>query len=164
VTDPSGSTRRQLTDRQSSPRRNRLANRTEQLTGSSRQLYRIDHYSSQPAATLAVAVGIIGLIAAGAATGFPTWWVTAFTAGTSTVTLVMVFAIQHTAGREQTAVQRKLDELLRAVPGAADGLILLEEASEEQVRGIEEGQRDVLDQSDQSVKTGAGSNTRAGLA
>jgi len=54
--------------------------------------------------------------------------VTTFTTSTSTVTLIMVFAIQHTAGREQTAVQRKLDELLRAVPGAAEGLILLEEA------------------------------------
>lgn len=91
---------------------------------------------------MVVVAVVVGLIALGVATGFPTWWVTTFTTSTSTVTLVMVFAIQHTAGREQTAVQRKLDELLRAVPGAAEGLILLEEATEEAVRGIEEGQRE----------------------
>ena len=136
------------TGRPPSARRNRLANRTEQLPGSSRQLYRIDHYSSQPAATLVVSGCVIGLIALGVATGFPTWWVTTFTTSASAVTLVMVFAIQHTAGREQTAIQRKLDELLRAVPGAAEGLILLEEASEEQVRGIEEGQREVQQSGD----------------
>jgi low affinity Fe/Cu permease len=44
----------------------------------------------------------------------------------SAVTLVMVFALQHTQTREQAALQRKLDELLRALPGADDGLVQLE--------------------------------------
>jgi low affinity Fe/Cu permease len=128
---------------QSPARRNRLASRTEQLPSSSRQLYRIDHYSSQPMATVIIVGALIGLIALGLASGFPTWWVTTFTTSTSAVTLIMVFAIQHTAGREQTAIQRKLDELLRAVPEAAEGLMLLEEASEDAVREIEEDQREV---------------------
>jgi low affinity Fe/Cu permease len=53
----------------------------------------------------------------------------------------MVFVIQHTQSREQAATQRKLDELLRALPGAQTGLIMLEEASEETMQEVEEGQR-----------------------
>ncbi len=55
----------------------------------------------------------------------------------------MVFVIQHTQSREQAATQRKLDELLRALPGAESGLIMLEEASEETMEEVEEGQRDL---------------------
>jgi low affinity Fe/Cu permease len=55
----------------------------------------------------------------------------------------MVFVIQHTQGREQTATQRKLDELLRALPEAQDEFILLEEASEEKLQKVEFDQRDL---------------------
>jgi low affinity Fe/Cu permease len=53
----------------------------------------------------------------------------------------MVFTIQHTQTREQAATQRKLDELLRAMPGAAESLMMLEEAPEAFIRDVEEGQR-----------------------
>lgn len=55
----------------------------------------------------------------------------------------MVFAIQHTQGREQAATQRKLDELMPALPGADDSLMMLEEASREVMLDVEEEQRDV---------------------
>jgi len=61
----------------------------------------------------------------------------------STVTLIMVFAIQHTQAREQAATQRKLDELLRALPGAAESLMMLEEAPDHFIREVEEDQRAV---------------------
>ena len=68
----------------------------------------------------------------------PAWrssgWETGFAVGTSVVTLMMVFVIQHTQGREQAATQRKLDELLRALPEAENGLMMLEEAAEEVLR------------------------------
>jgi low affinity Fe/Cu permease len=127
----------------SSASRRRLAYRTEQLPASSRQIYRIDHYTSQSWATMVALSVVTGLLVAGAVVGFPGWWVTLFSVGTSAVTLIMVFIIQHTASREQAATQRKLDELLRAVPQAADSLMLLEEAPEEVVRGVEEEQRAV---------------------
>ena len=46
----------------------------------------------------------------------------------------MLFVIQHTQGREQAATQRKLDELLRALPEAESGLMMLEEASEDEMQ------------------------------
>jgi low affinity Fe/Cu permease len=74
--------------------------------------------------------------------GFPTGWVVVFETATSGVTLAMVFVIQHTQAREQAATQRKLDELLRVMPGAQTGLMLLEEASEDVMREVEQGQRE----------------------
>jgi low affinity Fe/Cu permease len=109
----------------------------------SRWLYRIDHYSSLPIVAISVGVLLLSAVAIGIATGFPKDWIVAFEAGTSGVTLAMVFVIQHTQSREQAATQRKLDELLRALPGAKTGLMMLEEASEEVMREVEEGQRHV---------------------
>jgi low affinity Fe/Cu permease len=121
----------------------RVAHRTEQRSGGSRLLYRIDHYSSQ--SLVAIVAG--GLLAAafgvGLALGFPTGWVVAFETITSALTLTMVFAIQHTQAHEQAATQRKLDELLRAIPGAQTGLMLLEEASEDKMLEVEQEHREV---------------------
>jgi low affinity Fe/Cu permease len=66
-----------------------------------------------------------------------------FEIGVSALTLIMVFTIQHTQAREQAATQRKLDELLRALPGAAESLMMLEEAPDQFIRDVEEDQRAV---------------------
>ncbi len=125
-------------------RKRRIAHRTEQLSATSSLLYRIEHYSTLPGVALTVIVTMVGLVVAGAALGFPSGWVGAFEVSVSAVTLVMVFAIQHTQGREQTATQRKLDELLRALPGADESLMMLEEAPQQVLRDVEEEQRDNL--------------------
>ena len=49
-------------------------------------------------------------------------------------TLIMVFVIQHTQARAESATQRKLDEILRASPGADNSLITLEEAPDNELR------------------------------
>ena len=69
--------------------------------------------------------------------------VAAFELSASSATLIMVFAIQHTQGREQAATQRKLDELIRAFPGANESLMMLEEAPREFMLDVEDEQRDV---------------------
>jgi low affinity Fe/Cu permease len=124
-------------------RRYRIKPRVEQRSVGSRFLYTIDHYSSLPVAALTVGALIVVAVAIGIASGFPRAWVTAFEASTSAITLAMVFVIQHTQEREQAATQRKLDELLRALPEASTGLMMLEEASEDEMRVVEEGQRDI---------------------
>ena len=45
------------------------------------------------------------------------------------ITLVMVFVLQHTQTSQQLALQRKLDELLRALPGTDERLIQVETES-----------------------------------
>ena len=124
-------------------RRRRITHRTQQLTSASRALYRIEHYSSLAGVALAVSFVFVCLAVTAAGLGFPNHWVAGFEVGASTVTLIMVFTIQHTQTREQAATQRKLDELLRATPGAAESLMMLEEAPEQFIREVEEDQRSV---------------------
>ena len=124
-----------------------IARRTSQLPLVSKVLYRIDHDTSLPVVDLSVVALLVALLAFGAILGFPTGWVDGFTISVSAVTLLMVFTIQHTQGREQAATQRKLDELLRALPGAADSLMMLEEAPQEVILGVEEDQREARSES-----------------
>ena len=89
----------------------------------------------------AFSAGLVVMLIIGAILGFPNSWVVTFEVLVSSVTLLMVFTIQHTQGREQLATQRKLDELLLATPGAAESLMMLEEAPKEFMVRVEEGQR-----------------------
>ncbi len=50
----------------------------------------------------------------------------------------MLFAIQHLQARDQTVVQRKLDELLRASPEADNQVIAVEEASDGELEALTE--------------------------
>jgi low affinity Fe/Cu permease len=119
-----------------------LARRTAQLPATSRLLYRIDHHSSRPSAALVVGGVLLCLLVVGVVLRFPSGWVVGSEVGMSAVTLVMVFAIQHTQGREQAASQRKLDELLRALPGAQERLMMLEEAPDAVLQDVVDDQRD----------------------
>ena len=125
----------------------RITHRTEQLPRASRVLYRVEHYSSLPGVAISIVAALVCLVAVGAGLGFPSGWVAGFEVSASAITLAMVFVIQHTQGREQAATQRKLDELLRALPGAAESLMMLEEAPKEFMLDVEESQRDVRSES-----------------
>ena len=63
-------------------------------------------------------------------TGFPKNWVAGFSTAATSITLVMLFVIQHTQSRQQLATQLKLDELIRASPEADDHLVHIEAAHE----------------------------------
>ena len=83
-----------------------------------------------------VACIVVGWVIVGIWTGFPRWWETVLYSTAASVTVVMVFAIQHTQHREQMVTQRKLDELLRALPQADDQLIAAEEASDDELDAL----------------------------
>jgi low affinity Fe/Cu permease len=57
---------------------------------------------------------------------------------TNIVSMLMVFVIQNTQNRESCALQLKIDELLRAVRGAQNTFINLEELSEEDLCDLKE--------------------------
>jgi len=63
--------------------------------------------------------------------GFSNTWQLVINTGTTIITFLMVFLIQNTQTRDGTAVQLKLDELIRAIEGAHNGLLDLEELSDE---------------------------------
>ena len=57
---------------------------------------------------------------------------------TNIVSMLMVFLIQNTQNRESVAQQLKLDELLRAVRGAQNTFINIEDLTEQELKPIKE--------------------------
>jgi low affinity Fe/Cu permease len=146
------------------PRRH-ISRRTAQLPLVSKVLYRIDHYSSMPVVAISGVTLLVVFLVVGGLLGFPNQWVVGFEVTVAALTLMMVFTIQHTQSREQAATQRKLDELLRAVPGAAASLMMLEEAPKETILEVEDEQREVRSDSietDQDESTGNVGTPEAG--
>ncbi|GAA1236076.1 hypothetical protein GCM10009657_09620 [Oryzihumus leptocrescens] len=73
---------------------------------------------------------------------FPTRLEAVFQTMVAAFTLAMVFVIQHTQAREQAATQRKLDEILRALPLADKSMITLESASDGELAAAARAHRD----------------------
>jgi len=63
-------------------------------------------------------------------------WQLAINTSTTIVTFLMVFLIQSTQNRDAKAVHLKLDELIRAVSGARNDLLDLEEMPEDQLEDL----------------------------
>ena len=76
-----------------------------------------------------------------AATGptfhFSDTWQLIINTGTTIVTFLMVFLIQNTQNRDGKAIQLKLDELIRAMKGARNKLVDLENLSEEDLAKLQ---------------------------
>ena len=99
-------------------------------------LSKADRHASRPmAAVIVVTVAGTWLIVS-IVTGFPARWETIFQTAVSALTLAMVFIIQHTQARHQRATQRKLDEILLAIPGTDNALVTLEHASDDELHSI----------------------------
>jgi low affinity Fe/Cu permease len=114
--------------------RDRRAHRSR----SSHVLHRLGAWSSLASTGVTVAVVLAGWAVVGAFVGFPHWWEEALYATTSAITVVMLFAIQHTQRREQIVTQSKLDELLRAQPEADNRLIAAEVADDDELQDLVE--------------------------
>ncbi|MEY2527033.1 MAG: hypothetical protein QOE73_1804 [Verrucomicrobiota bacterium] len=86
-----------------------------------------------------IALLIIAVWAAtGPMFGFSDTWQLIINTGTTIVTFLMVFLIQNTQNRDAKAVHLKLDEIIRAIRGARNELVDLEELSDEELKKLEE--------------------------
>ena len=70
-------------------------------------------------------------------THFSDTWQLVINTGTTIVTFLMLFLIQNTQNRDSKAMQLKLDEVVRAVQGARNELVNLEELSDEDLTKLE---------------------------
>jgi low affinity Fe/Cu permease len=69
---------------------------------------------------------------------FSDTWQLIINTATTVVTFLMVFLIQNTQNRDAKAMHLKLDELIRAVKGARNQLVDLENLSDEDLEKLEE--------------------------
>jgi low affinity Fe/Cu permease len=92
--------------------------------------------SGHPSA-FGLAAGIILLwVVTGPIFGFSDTWQLVINTATTVITFLMVFLIQSTQNRDGTAVQLKLDELVRAMKGAKNSVLSLEDLSEEELEKL----------------------------
>lgn len=88
--------------------------------------------------TFMLAVTIIAVWAAsGPVFHFSDTWQLVINTGTTIVTFLMVFLIQNTQNRDAQAIHLKLDELIRASAHARNGLVALENRSDEELRSLQ---------------------------
>ena len=94
------------------------------------------HASGRPA-TFAIAFGIILVWAiTGPIFHYSDTWQLFINTGTTIVTFLMVFLIQNTQNRDSIAMQIKLDELVRALGGAHNAVVSLEDAEETELEAV----------------------------
>jgi low affinity Fe/Cu permease len=75
--------------------------------------------------------------------GFSTNWQLVVNTGTTILTFLMVFLIQNTQNRDSHAIHLKLDELIKALEGARNQLIDIEDGSEETLSTLQREYRDL---------------------
>jgi len=69
---------------------------------------------------------------------FSDTWQLIINTATTVITFLMVFLIQNTQNRDAKAVHLKLDEIIRALKGARNKLVDLEDLSDEELKKLEE--------------------------
>ena len=95
-------------------------------------LQRLAEVTAGARLTAGIAAVVVVWLVAYAIAGFPTWMATTLELLAAAVTLVMVFVLQHTQRRLETATQLKLDELVRATD-ADDRFAAIEAAGDDEL-------------------------------
>jgi low affinity Fe/Cu permease len=85
---------------------------------------------------IAAIVVIIAWAACGPAFHYSDTWQLIINTGTTIITFLMVFLIQNTQNRDTTAIQLKLDELIRANEHARNQMLRLEDLTENQIKHL----------------------------
>jgi low affinity Fe/Cu permease len=102
----------------------------------------VNEMSTRPVIAVAVGLIVAAAFVAIALTGFDHDVQFVFGTVCAGVTVTMVFVLQHTQRREQTAVQLKLNEIVRALPRADDHLIGVEASADRELVDLEQTQLD----------------------
>ncbi|HVT31209.1 MAG TPA: low affinity iron permease family protein [Rhodanobacteraceae bacterium] len=85
---------------------------------------------------------------------FSDTWQLIINTGTTIVTFLMVFLIQNTQNRDSEAMHVKMDELIRALEGAHNALLDLEELDDKTLDAIRERYRKLAAKAREDIKAG----------
>src|SRR3954447_9386402 len=86
--------------------------------------------------------------------GYSDTWQLVINTGTTIVTFLMVFLIQNSQNRDTGAIQTKLDELIRAIEGAHNALLDLEDLDETEIEHIRHDYRHLAEEARKAIKKG----------
>ena len=86
--------------------------------------------------------------------GFSDTWQLVINTGTTIITFLMVFLIQSTQNRDSEAMHVKLDEMIRALEGAHNGLLDLEELEDEDLDRIRKRYRNLAKKAREEMQAG----------
>jgi low affinity Fe/Cu permease len=86
--------------------------------------------------------------------GFSDTWQLIINTGTTIVTFLMVFLIQNTQNRDSEAMHVKMDELIRALSGAHNALLDLEELDEKTLDTIRARYRKLAAKAREDIQNG----------
>ena len=103
--------------------------------------------------SLAFAI-VLAWAATGPVFGYSETWQLVINTGTTIITFLMVFVIQHAQNKDMRAVQLKLNELIAAVEGASNRLIDVEDLTDRELEHLYARFR-VLAKTAQKVSHGA---------
>jgi low affinity Fe/Cu permease len=109
----------------------------------SRVLHAIDRLTARPVVAWTLVTADVAWILLSIVLGFPDQLEVAFETLAAALTVALVFVIQHTQSREQLVTQRKLDEILAALPQANRALVGLEDAGDDELAEIHSTHRNL---------------------
>ena len=94
--------------------------------------------AGQPQTFVLACAIIVGWALTGPLFDYSDTWQLVINTGTTIITFLMVFVIQNTQNRDSKATQIKLDELIRAMEGAHNALLDLEQLTEGDLNRLRE--------------------------
>lgn len=98
--------------------------------------HRVANWAGQPIAFILAVMVILCWILTGPIFHYSDTWQLIINTGTTIVTFLMVFLIQNAQNRDGSAIQAKLDELIRAVSSARNEFIGIEHLTETELEKI----------------------------
>ena len=127
------------------------------------QFARLASWASHVAGTFWAFTFALAIVVVWAITGpffhFSDTWQLVINTGTTIVTFLMVFLIQHAQNRDTRALHLKLNELVSAVARASNQVIDAEDLSEDEIDVLEERYRKLADR----LRKRSASRAEAGL-
>src|SRR5262245_29644767 len=114
----------------------------------------VSRRSGTPAAFLLAALVVLTWLVSGPLFHYSDSWQLVINTGTTIVTFLMVFLIQNAQYRDSEALHVKLDELIRALDGAHNALLDLEELDETELASVRRDYQQLAQRARAELKQG----------
>jgi low affinity Fe/Cu permease len=110
--------------------------------------------TGKPVTFVLAALIVIVWAVSGPLFGFSDTWQLVINTGTTIITFLMVFLIQNTQNRDSEAMHIKMDEMIRAIQGAHNALLDLEELDDDDLDRIRKRYRKLAKKARNDVEAG----------